>query len=447
MRRALDCVSANVSTRHRTRDGMNDIQRFAANAVTRVLAVASLTATLDHLRAAEPTLTAHTRAAAQDAAYGTLRWLTRVQALLAPLLRKLPDDPRVAALLWVAVYQFEYTRAAPHAVVNAAAAVAGRWTHGHGTGFVNGVLRNYLRRREALAAGLVTDEARYAHPHWWIEVLREQYPARWREILDVNNTHPPFTLRVNRRRTTREACLAALAAAGIPAEPVQADGVQCARAVPVTQVPGFSEGNVSVQDAGAQWAAPLLDARDGLRVLDACAAPGGKAAHVLEYAAVDLTALDRDAVRLRRVADNLDRLGLKARLIEADAGNLPAWWDGVPYDRVLADVPCTASGIVRRHPDVKWLRRPADVAALAAEQSRLLEALWQVLARGGKLLYITCSIFARENDQQVANFLSRHADARRLPLPALPVAAGAPDGQLLPSASHDGFFYAALEKR
>jgi len=425
---------------------LNDAQRLAATAVARVLTGASLTATLDHLRAAEPALTTYSRAAGQDAAYGTLRWLSRLQALLAPLLRKPPEDTRVAALLWVAVYQLEYTRAAPHAIVNAAAAVAGGWTRGHSTGFVNAVLRNYLRQREALAAGLSTDEARYAHPHWWIDTLREQYPARWREILATNNTHPPFTLRVNRRRTDRGSVIAALAAAGIPAEPVQSDGVWCARAVPVAQLPGFAEGQVSVQDAGAQWAAPLLDARDGMRVLDACAAPGGKAAHLLESTTVDLTALDRDNTRLRRVAENLDRLGLTARLVGADAGNPAAWWDGVPYHRVLADVPCTASGIVRRHPDAKWLRRPGDVISLAAEQARLLDALWQVLGRGGKLLYITCSIFARENGLQVASFLSRHADARRLPLPALPVAAGAPDGQLLPALSHDGFFYAALEK-
>ena len=425
---------------------MNDVQKFAAIAVTRVLAGASLTATLDALRVAEPPLTAHARAAAQDAAYGTLRWLTRVQGLLAPLLRERPADPRVAALLWVAVYQIEYTRAAPHAVVNAAAGVAGGWTHGHSTGFVNAVLRNFLRRREALAAELTTDEARYAHPRWWIERLREEYPARWRGILEVNNTHPPFTLRVNRRRTTRDDYLAALAAAGIAAEPVLEDGVRCAHAVTVKALPGFAGGCVSVQDAGAQWAAPLLDARDGMRVLDACAAPGGKAAHVLERGAVALTALDRDGVRLRRVAENLERLGLTAQLAEADAGDPAAWWDGVPFDRVLADVPCTASGIVRRHPDVKWLRRPTDIAALADEQARLLEALWRVLARGGKLLYITCSIFALENDRQVVAFLSRHADARRCPLPALPVAAGAPDGQLLPARDHDGFFYAALEK-
>ncbi|MGH8616429.1 MAG: 16S rRNA (cytosine(967)-C(5))-methyltransferase RsmB [Burkholderiales bacterium] len=425
---------------------MNDVQKIAALAVTRVLAGASLTATLETLRAAEPALTAHTRAAAQDAAYGTLRWLTRLQALLAPLLRETPADPRVAALLWVAAYQIEYTRAAPHAVVNAAAGVAGGWTHGHSTGFVNAVLRNFLRRREALAAGLATDEARYAHPRWWIEAVREEYPRRWRGILEANNGHPPFTLRVNRRRGSRDDTLAALAAAGIEARPVQEDGVLCARAVPVKTLPGFADGRVSVQDAGAQWAAPLLDARDGMRVLDACAAPGGKAAHLLERGAIELTALDRDGDRLRRVADNLERLGLTARLAAADAGEPAAWWDGVPYDRVLADVPCTASGIVRRHPDVKWLRRPTDLATLADEQARLLEALWRVLAVGGKLLYITCSIFARENDRQVAAFLSRHADARRLPLPALPAADGAPAGQLLPTPDHDGFYYAALEK-
>ncbi len=425
---------------------MTEIQRIAATAVARVLGGASLTATLEALRAAEPALTTHARAASQDAAYGTLRLLGRLRALLAPLLRETPTDPRVAALLWVAVYQLEHTRAAPHAVVNAAASVAGRWTRGHGTAFVNAVLRNFLRQREKLAAELTGDEARYSYPRWWIERVREEYPALWSEILDTGNTHPPFTLRANRRRTTRERLLAALAEAGVGAEPVLEDGVLCARALPVAALPGFAEGCVSVQDAGAQWAAPLLGAGDGMRVLDACAAPGGKTSHILERAAVELTALDRDSARLARVAANLDRLGLSAHLMAADAGDPAAWWDGVPYDRVLADVPCTASGIVRRHPDAKWLRRPEDIATLGKEQARLIDALWQVLARGGKLLYVTCSIFARENESQVAGFLSRHADARRLPLPALPLLAAAPAGQLLPGARHDGFFYALLEK-
>ncbi len=415
-------------------------------AVARVLGGASLTATLEALRAAEPALTTHARAASQDAAYGTLRLLGRIRALLTPLLREAPADARVAALLWVAIYQLEYTRAAPHAIVNAAASVSGRWTRGHGTAFVNAVLRNFLRQREKLVAALAGDEARYSYPRWWIDRVREEYPTLWSEILDAGNTHPPFTLRVNRRRTTRAELLAVMAKAGIAAEPVVDDGILCARPLPVAAVPGFAEGRVSVQDAGAQWAAPLLGAGDGMRVLDACAAPGGKASHILECAAVDLTALDRDDARLARVAGNLDRLGLAARLVAADAGDPAAWWDGIPYDRVLADVPCTASGIVRRHPDAKWLRRPEDIGALGREQARLIDALWQVLARGGKLLYVTCSIFARENESQIAGFLSRHADARRLPLPALPILATAPDGQLLPGAKHDGFFYALLEK-
>ena len=424
---------------------MNLIQQQAATAVAEVIAGASLSAVLARQGRGAGEVTPHTRAATQDAAYGTLRWLGRLRALLAPLVKKSPADPRISALLWVAVYQLEYTRAAPHAVVNAAAAVAGEWTRGHALAFVNAVLRNFLRQRAALLETLTSDEARYSYPFWWIERVREEYPAHWEEILHLGNTHPPFTLRVNRRRVARDDYLQQITT-GIAAEAIDDDGIVFARPMPVMQVPGFAGGQVSVQDAGAQWATRLLDVRDGMRVLDACAAPGGKTGHLLEHADIALTALDRDAARLARVADNLQRLGLSAHLVAADAADPREWWRGELFDRVLADVPCTASGIVRRHPDIKWLRRPDDIVGLAAEQSRLLDALWRVVARGGKLLYATCSIFARENDRQVSSFLSRHADARRLPLSVLPVTAHAPAGQLLPAAQHDGFFYALLEK-
>jgi 16S rRNA (cytosine967-C5)-methyltransferase len=250
-----------------------------------------------------------------------------------------------------------------------------------------------------------------------------------------------MTLRVNRRKRSVEAYLAQLAALGIDARRVGEVAVRLAQPRGVERLPGFAAGEVSVQDAGAQLAAPLLDARDGMRVLDACAAPGGKCAHLLELADLDLLALDRDAERAARIGATHARLGLAAEVRVADAGDPDRWWDGKPFDRVLLDVPCSASGVVRRHPDIKWLRREADLDGFAREQSRLLAALWQVLVPGGKLLYATCSVFAEENGAVIDAFLARHDDARQLPLP------GIGGGSLLPDDEHDGFFYALLEKR
>jgi len=222
--------------------------------------------------------------------------------------------------------------------------------------------------------------------------------------------------------------------------------VTIARARPVNELPGFADGWVSVQDAAAQLAAPLLGARQGMRVLDACAAPGGKTTHLLELADLDLTALDADAARLERLRGNLQRLEQKATLAVADASDIGAWWDRRPFERILADVPCSASGVVRRHPDIKWLRRASDVPQFVAAQARLLDTLWQLLASGGKLLYTTCSLFHEENSLQVVQFLARHADARMLPLRGVKTLDGIPEGQLLPDDKHDGFYFALLQK-
>src|SRR5690606_35653654 len=285
-------------------------------------------------------------------------------------------------------------------------------------GLVNAVLRNYLRRREELEGSIAADEvARHQHPSWWIARLRAQYPVAWSGVLEAGNAHPPMTLRVNGRRLTRDAYLARLTHAGIEAETVGASGVRLARPCPVHELPGFAEGEVSVQDAAAQHAAPLLALADGQRVLDACAAPGGKTGHLLESAEIDPLALDQNPSRVARIEQNLERLGLRATVQVADAAALDDWWDGQPFDRVLLDAPCTGSGVVRRHPDIKWLRREADIAGFAAQQRRLLEALWRVVAQGGTLLYVTCSVFAEENRLQIADFLARHADARLCPVP------------------------------
>jgi 16S rRNA (cytosine967-C5)-methyltransferase len=420
-----------------------DIQRLGASIVGRVLAGRSLDA---ELRTALPKIAAESRAALQDVAYGTLRFLGQIDALLDALLERPPKDARVRDLLRVAMYQLTHTRAAPHAVVDHAVQVCAG-SRPAAKGLVNAVLRNFLRERDALLARAAsTDGGRYSHPQWWIDKLRDQYPERYEAMLDAANVHPPLTLRVNVRRGRVDEYLQRLEDEGMRAIALGGAALMLDKPVAVERLPGFAAGDVSVQDAAAQEAALLLDAAPGSRVLDACAAPGGKTAHILESADVDLTALDNDEARLTRVRGNLERLHLAANVICGDAALPGAWWDGNPYDRILADVPCSASGVVRRHPDIKWLRRPGDIARFAARQHEILEALWQVLAIDGKLLYATCSVFREENHEQIERFLAGHRDARRLTLPAPHTNAQTLAGQILPDERHDGFFYALLRK-
>ena len=417
---------------------MRRLQRLAAGVLEDVLGGAALHQVLP-ARLAQLS-TAGERGALQDIVYGSLRWLGRLDAWLAALLERPLTDPQLGWLLRVALYQLAYTRAPAHAVVHNAVTAAGQ---GWRCGLANAVLRNFQRRRSELEKlAEARPVARWSHPEWWIARLQTEYPARWQGILEAGLMHPPFTLRVNPRRGDAAGYVQRLAEAGMAARQTGPDAVTLERAVPVQALPGFAAGDVSVQDAGAQWAARLLGAQAGERVLDACAAPGGKTCHILERADVALTALDIDAARLARVEENLDRLQLHATLIEGDAARPDAWWDGRPFDRILADVPCSASGVVRRNPDVKWLRRPADIAQFSAQQAVILDALWRLLAPGGTLLYATCSVFHEENDGQVCAFLARHAgEAERCTLPE-PVS----DGMLLPDAEHDGFFYALLRK-
>jgi 16S rRNA (cytosine967-C5)-methyltransferase len=310
-------------------------------------------------------------------------------------------------------------------------------------------LRNFLRRREELLALANADPvAHWQHPAWWIARLQQDHPAHWETVLAAGNSHPPLCLRVNRRRVTSADYLHQLAAAGIAARALDETAILIEKPLPVERIPGFADGLCSVQDWGAQAAAGLLDVQDGLRVLDACAAPGGKAAHLLESAAIDLTALDADAARAARITGNLKRLGLAATVKVADARDVGAWWDGRYYDRILADVPCSASGVVRRHPDAKWLRRESDIAGFATTQAAIVDALWRTLAPGGKMVYATCSVFAEENGAQVEAFVGRHADARHLPAFETTPAATTRDAQPhhLPDAEHDGFYYALLQK-
>ena len=398
---------------------------------------------------AASSLVGTTRAAAMDLAYSALRAHGRGDFLLGLLLQRPLPDPAARSLLLAALARLEARPDESHTTVDQAVTAAMQLARGQFKGLVNAVLRNFLRRRAELLAMAAADPvARWQHPAWWIARLQHDHPAHWESILDAGNTHPPLCLRVNIRRGTGADLLLQLGAAGIAARALDDAAILLEKPVPVERIPGFGGGLCSIQDWGAQAAAAVLDAHDGMRVLDACAAPGGKAAHLLETARLDLTALDADPVRAARITDTLQRLGLEATVKIGDARAIDTWWDGRPFQRILADVPCSASGVVRRHPDAKWLRRESDIAGFAATQRDIADALWRTLAPGGKMLYATCSVFAEENAAQVEAFVGRHADARRLPLPGTTTRTTTSDAQLqhLPDAEHDGFYYALLQK-
>ena len=400
------------------------------------------------------------RAAIRAVALGTLRHYLRLE----PLLRALLADggaacaPELRALLASALHQLEHSRNPREATVSQAVDAARLLRHGRAAGLVNAVLRRYLRERAALLAAVDADPAAaVAHPRWLYEAIAAAWPADLAAIVAANNAHPPLTLRVDRTRGGVAEYLAELAAAGLPARalaPVPT-AVMLERPVPVAKLPGFAQGRVSVQDAHAQLAAPLLDPQSGERVLDACAAPGGKSGALLEHAGgqLELTALDIDAQRLEMVRANLGRTARQARLVAADLTAAPDWWDGRPFDRILLDAPCSASGVLRRHPDIRLLRRASDIAPLAELQRRVLGASFAMLRAGGRLLYATCSILPQENAAVVDAFLAAEPAARAVPLPdaLLPPSVTRHAGagvQLLPGgeACGDGFYYACLTR-
>ena len=392
------------------------------------------------------------RALLSASLFASARWWLRLDAALAMLLEKpLPPKARdVRALLVVGLAQIDALDVPDYAVVASCVDAARQLGHASYAGLVNALLRRFTRERAALDAKLDADVVtKTAHPRWLVDALRRDWPDDFGAILDANNTEAPLTLRVNRRRTDRATLLQRLAGADVEASPHDdlADAILLAESTDVTRLPGYAEGLFSVQDGSAQRVADVLDLRDGLRVLDACAAPGGKAAHALERADVELLALDRDAARLPRVAENLARLGLRADIREGDAAAPETWWDERPFDRILLDAPCSATGIVRRQPDVKLHGRAADVAPLAAAQKRLLEALWPLLAPGGRLVYATCSVLRAENEAVLAAFGADRADARHADVPAAFGRAAGDGRQNLPGmGGMDGFFYAIVEK-
>lgn len=422
---------------------MDIVQQAAVDVVSQVMTGRNLNQVLSETINARHELSNQQRGALQDISYGTLRYYAQLNKILDSLLNKPTQDAYIRNLLLIAIYQLQYTKAAAHAIVDHAVNAI-RKKNPAASGLVNAVLRNFIRNKEQLLfQAKQTEEGRYSYPQWWIDAVKKQYGSETERILLAGNLHPPMTLRINRRLTTAAKYLELLNQHEIPAKIVTHDAITLERAVTVNKLPNFTKGMVSVQDAGAQYAASLLDVHDGMYVLDACAAPGGKSAHLLETADIDLLALDNDSRRLQRVQENMLRLQLNATLRVGDAANPQEWWDGRKFQRILADVPCSASGVVRRHPDIKWLRRPSDIENFVQQQKKIMTALWPLLEVGGKLLYATCSIFARENQQSIADFISRHPDARQLPI-------SAPDmqqGQLLPNDWHDGFYYALLYKQ
>lgn len=422
-------------------------QQIAAKAIAAVLAGRNLTLALPESIKSFPKATPQQKGGAADLSYGALRFYGEVDACLSQLLEKPLSHEGVNALLLVAIYQLLHDQAEDFTVVNQAVKAAGYMKPRWAKGLVNGVLRNFLRQKMRLIKAVEKNEvARYSYPQWWIKKLKSQYPETWQPVLEVGNTRPPMVLRINSQQTNVQEYLALLAGQGFAASVLGRDAVLLEKALPVEQIPGFNEGVVSIQDAGAQLAAHLLDLKEGQHVLDACSAPGGKTGHILECANVKLTALDADAERLKRVESNLKRLNLQA---DCSLGDARQWRVERTFDRILADVPCTASGIVRRHVDIKWLRREADVVSFAQQQSQILANLWHLLSKGGKLLYVTCSVFAEENQQQINAFLSHHKDATQLPITLTNDRINnlnIQHGQLIPSSPHDGFFYALLQK-
>ncbi len=394
------------------------------------------------------------RALAQDLAFGTARWQPRLSLLAEKLMDKpfKAGDRDLEALLLIGLYQLFHTRIPAHAAIGETVGCVDKLKKSSAKGLLNAVLRRAQREYDSLLPALEHDPAaRLAHPRWLQKALKARWPEHWEAIARANNLHPPLILRVNRRQGSRDAYLAELAAAGIEAVPCafSADGIRLLQPQDVTALPGFAAGRLSVQDEAAQLAAELLELAPGQRVLDACAAPGGKTCHLLESepGLAEVVALDADAGRLQRVEQNLARLGLTARTLAADGRAVADWWDGTPFQRILLDAPCSATGVIRRHPDIKLTRQASDIAPLVQLQGELLDALWPTLEVGGILVYATCSVLPEENSSNLAAFLARTPGARELDIPATWGLAQPHGRQLLPQPDgHDGFYYCKLIK-
>jgi 16S rRNA (cytosine967-C5)-methyltransferase len=399
------------------------------------------------------------RAAIRAIALGSLRWYLR----LAPATDALLSRPQgvaneIRALLVVSAHQIEYSRNAPQATAHAAVDATRILGQARASGLVNAVLRRFVAEKASLLSGVDRKLAgRTAHPQWMVKLLEQAWPESVESILEANNEHPPLVLRVDLARRSRAAYIEELAAADIVGSPIDwaPAAVRLERPVPVTLLPGFRDGIVSVQDAGAQLAAKLLDAKPGMRVMDACAAPGGKTGHLLEHTPdlAELVAIDVDAGRVARIQENLERLGRKALVHVGDVRDPATFWDRRPFDRILVDAPCSSTGVIRRHPDIKLLRRATDIPSFVAVQEQILRSALSMLASGGRLVYCTCSVLPAENEEVVERLLGSEPSVRVAAMPpAADLAPGARDRrigiQLIPGsrAGSDGFYYACLEK-
>jgi 16S rRNA (cytosine967-C5)-methyltransferase len=423
-----------------------NLRAEAARVLSRVFSGSSLD---DALAAARPRLESpRDQALLQAIAYGVLRDRRLLEALMRRMLQRPLGDALAEALVLAGLYQLRSMRVSAHAAVAETVSATADLGLERLRGLVNALLRRFQRERDPLEAALPPQlGVKMSYPDWMVDAIRRDWPEHWEAVLTAGNLQAPMSLRVQ-HRLGREHYLQQLAAAGIAARALEhcADGVVLQQAMDVRALPGFESGAVSVQDASAQLAADLLDLAPGQRVLDACAAPGGKTAHALERCALDMLALDRDASRLQRVQENLDRLGLQATLKVADAVDVAAWWDGKPFDRILIDAPCSGTGVIRRHPDIKWLRRPSDIGALAETQLQLLLALWPLLAPEGLLVYASCSIFAEEGAAVCKRFLMQQPEAKALPIEAAWGEAARPGRRIAPGGDHDGFYYARFRK-
>lgn len=431
---------------------MTNLRLFAARIINDVTEGRSLS---DALTTSLPSLKeSRDRAFVQALCYGVCRFYSRLDVILSHLLKKpmKAKDSDLHALLLVGLYQLMAMRIPEYAAVTETVNATEQLNKPWARGLTNAVLREYLRRRQAIDDEIKSDaEAEFAHPEWWLEALETDWPTEWQAILTANNAHPPFSLRVNQSRLTREDYKLALQAKGLSATDIveTSHGIMLSEPVSVEELPGFSAGDVSVQDGAAQLAAELLLLEKGQRVLDACAAPGGKLTHIREIQP-DLAAvfaIEKDATRIPSIKDNLARLKQQATIICDDAADVQSWWDGKLFDRILLDAPCSASGVIRRHPDIKLLREREDIEAFAEEQLHLLVSLWPLLAPGGFLVYATCSVFPQENSEVIKDFLSTQADAQEDKLVVewgLPCAVGR---QILPGMhAMDGFYFARLKK-
>lgn len=425
---------------------MHHSQLIAADCVSEVIKGHNLNHVFDRHFDHHSHITPQQKSIAIFLAYGAIRFLGENQFFIRKLINKKITNKKIEALLCVALFQLNHDQSNDFTIVNEAVEAAKFINKSWAGSFVNGVLRNFIRQKDNLKSELKNDEeAFYSYPLWWIRLIKEAYNKDWESILLNGNKHPPLTLRINVRKINLKQYEEKLKSESIEYRVLGDIALELTQPIPVEKIPGFIEGEVSVQDFGAQLAAKLLDLKDGQVCLDACSAPGGKTGHMLEIADIELVSIDQQKERLYKVKENLERLQLHAHLKCADLLAIKSWWNDKLFDRILLDTPCSASGVVRRHVDIKWLRRPRDIEMFAKQQKIMLQAMWQLLKKGGKLLYATCSIFPDENQRVIDDFIKKHSDAKEVKW-SVDSKYSKYENQLIPSENHDGFFYALFEK-